>query len=126
MPDALGPKGVEFLREIMPGLSRMAALYQGDNAGAVLIVDEVVRRGERLGIAFIRTPVKSPNEYAGALNMAAVQCRRRRRINSTSRPAIAFAPAWSRGEQGRSIRSVLSLSSRASRSGLEHGLYATR
>lgn len=71
MPDALGPKGVEFLREVMPDLSRMAALYQGDNAGAVLIVDEVVRRSERLGLTFIRAPVKSPNEYASALNTAA-------------------------------------------------------
>ena len=71
MPDALGPKGVELLREIMPGLSRMAALYQGDNAGAVLIVDEVVRAGERLGLSFTRTPVKGPVDYANALDKAA-------------------------------------------------------
>ena len=71
MPDALGPKGVELLREIMPKLSRMAALYQGDNAGAALIVDEVVRTGERLGLAFIRTPVVSPDDYASALSRAA-------------------------------------------------------
>ena len=71
MPDALGPKGVELLREIMPGLSRMAALYQGDNAGAVLIVDEVVRRGERMGLTFTRVPVKSPEDYASALDNAA-------------------------------------------------------
>jgi putative ABC transport system substrate-binding protein len=71
MPDALGPKGVELLREIMPGLSRMAALYQGDNAGAVLIVDEVVRTGERLGLSFTRTPVKGPVDYANALDKAA-------------------------------------------------------
>jgi putative ABC transport system substrate-binding protein len=71
MPDALGPKGVELLREIMPRLSRMAALYQGDNPGAVLIVDEVVRRGEQLGLVFTRTPVTSPTDYAGALDAAA-------------------------------------------------------
>ena len=71
MPDALGPKGVELLLEIMPGVSRMGALYQGDNAGAVLIVDEVVRTGNRLRLAFIRTPVKSPDEYANALDTAA-------------------------------------------------------
>ena len=53
-------------------------------------------------------------------------CARRRRINSISRPAIEFAPAWSRGEQRRSIKSVPSLSSKASRSGLEQGLCATR
>jgi putative ABC transport system substrate-binding protein len=57
MPDALGPKGVELMREIMPSLSRMAALYQGDNAGAALIVDEVVRHGKGLGLSFTRTPL---------------------------------------------------------------------
>lgn len=71
MPDALGPKGVELLREIMPDLSRMAALYQGDNAGAALIVDEVVRKGERMGLTFIRAPVENADDYAKALDAAA-------------------------------------------------------
>ena len=35
MPDALGPKGVELLREILPQTTRMAAFYQGNNLGAV-------------------------------------------------------------------------------------------
>jgi putative ABC transport system substrate-binding protein len=71
MPDALGPKGVELLREVMPSLSRMAALYQGDNAGAALIVDEVVRHGKELGLTFTRTPVKTPDDYASAFDSAA-------------------------------------------------------
>jgi len=36
MPDALGPKGVELLHEILPKMTRMAALYQGNNPGAVI------------------------------------------------------------------------------------------
>ncbi|HSB23372.1 MAG TPA: ABC transporter substrate-binding protein [Burkholderiaceae bacterium] len=70
MPDALGPKGVELLREVLPQISRMAALYQGDNAGAVVIVDEVVRKGERLGLKFVRLPVKAPDDYASAFEVA--------------------------------------------------------
>jgi putative ABC transport system substrate-binding protein len=70
MPDALGPKGVELLRETLPTISRMAALYQGDNAGAVVIVDEVVRKGEQLGLKFIRLPVRDANDYAGAFEAA--------------------------------------------------------
>jgi putative tryptophan/tyrosine transport system substrate-binding protein len=70
MPDALGPKGVELLREVLPKISRMGALYQGDNAGAVVIVDEVVRKGGQLGLKFVRLPVKAPNEYAGAFEAA--------------------------------------------------------
>jgi ABC-type uncharacterized transport system, periplasmic component len=70
MPDALGPKGVELLGEILPKISRMAALYQGDNAGAVVIVDEVVRKGGQLGLTFVRLPVKAPNEYPAAFEAA--------------------------------------------------------
>ncbi len=66
MPDALGPKGVEMLTEIYPNLKRMAALYQGNNPGAVVIVDEVVRRGGPLGLDFVRLPVQSPNDYEQA------------------------------------------------------------
>jgi putative ABC transport system substrate-binding protein len=48
----------------------MAALYQGDNAGAVVIVDEVVRKGEQLGLKFVRLPVRDANDYAGAFEAA--------------------------------------------------------
>jgi putative ABC transport system substrate-binding protein len=71
MPDALGPKGVELLRETLPQISRMAALYQGDNAGAVVIVDEVERKGAAMGLKFVRLPVRGPNDYSGAFEAAA-------------------------------------------------------
>jgi putative ABC transport system substrate-binding protein len=70
MPDALGPKGVELLHETIPKISRMAALYQGDNPGAVVIVDEVERKGGRLGLKFLRIPVRAPSDYAGAFEAA--------------------------------------------------------
>ncbi len=70
MPDALGPKGVELLRETLPKISRMAALYQGDNAGAVVIINEVERKGKQLGLTFVRLPVHDPNDYAGAFEAA--------------------------------------------------------
>ena len=70
MPEALGPKGVELLHEMLPKISRMAALYQGDNPGAAVIVDEVERKGGRLGLTFVRLPVHDPSDYAGALEAA--------------------------------------------------------
>ena len=57
MPDALGPKGVELLHEILPKMTRMAALYQGNNPGAVIIIDEVERKGAQIGLKFVRAPV---------------------------------------------------------------------
>lgn len=70
MPDALGPKGVELLHEIAPGLTRIAALYQGDNPGAVIIIDEVEQKGERLGLKLVRTPVRDPKDYPEAFETA--------------------------------------------------------
>jgi putative ABC transport system substrate-binding protein len=70
MPDALGPKGVELLQEILPQTRRMAALYQGDNPGAVVIIDEVVRKGASLGLTFVRVPVHEPKDYADAFDTA--------------------------------------------------------
>jgi putative ABC transport system substrate-binding protein len=70
MPDALGPKGIELLHEILPHITSMAALYQEDNPGSVVIVDEVVRKGEQLGLKFVRTPVRDPKEYPNAFDTA--------------------------------------------------------
>lgn len=71
MPDALGPKAVEMLREIAPRITRMAALYQGSNAGAVVIVDEVEHKGAQLGLRFVRLPVEEPKDYVDAFATAA-------------------------------------------------------
>jgi ABC-type uncharacterized transport system substrate-binding protein len=70
MPDVLGPKGVELLTEMIPGIKRIAALYQRNNAGAVVIVDEVVRKGAQLGLQFVRLPVQGPKDYAPAFETA--------------------------------------------------------
>jgi putative ABC transport system substrate-binding protein len=71
MPDALGPKGVELLHEMLPKMTRMAALYQGNNPGAVIIIDEVQRKGAQIGLNFVRVPVKDGHDLAGAFETAA-------------------------------------------------------
>jgi len=72
MPDALGPKGVELLHKILPKVTRMAALYRGDNPGAVVIVDEVIRQAEPLGLKFVRTPVQGgSHDIAKAFDLVA-------------------------------------------------------
>ena len=70
MPDALGPKGVELLHEMLPKITRMAALYQGNNPGAVIIIDEVERKGEQIGLKFVRLPVKDEQDFAAAFETA--------------------------------------------------------
>jgi ABC-type uncharacterized transport system substrate-binding protein len=58
------------MHEILPDVTRMAALYQGDNAGSVVVVDEVQRKGGQLGVEFVRLPVHEPNDYASAFEKA--------------------------------------------------------
>jgi putative ABC transport system substrate-binding protein len=71
MPEALGPKGVELLHEMLPKITRIAALYQGNNPGAVIIIDDVQRKGEQIGLNFVRLPVKGEHDLTGAFETAA-------------------------------------------------------
>lgn len=71
MPDALGPKGIELLHDMLPQITRIAALYRGDNPGAVVIIDEVEQKSWRLGLTLVRTPVRDPDSYARAFEIAA-------------------------------------------------------
>jgi putative tryptophan/tyrosine transport system substrate-binding protein len=71
MPDELGAKGIELLREALPGISRMGALYQGDNPGNAVVANAVESRGTQLGLQVLRLPVVEPKDYAGAFETAA-------------------------------------------------------
>jgi putative ABC transport system substrate-binding protein len=68
MPDVLAAKGLEMLRETLPGVTRIAALYRGDNPGAVLSIDETERRCAQLGFQFLRLPIRDPSEIASAFD----------------------------------------------------------
>jgi putative ABC transport system substrate-binding protein len=70
MPDELGAKGVQLLRETLPRISRMAALYQADNPGALAVVTETERRSAQLGLQFLRLPVRDPSDFPGAFQTA--------------------------------------------------------
>jgi len=71
MPDELGAKGIELLRQVLPGVSRVAALFHGDNPGAVIVVDEAERAGTRLGLEFLRVPVRGAADLPAAFQSAA-------------------------------------------------------
>lgn len=71
MPDELGAKGLEMLRETLPKISRVAALYQGDNPGALIVVSETERRCAQLGVQFLNLPVHEPRDFAAAFDTAA-------------------------------------------------------
>ena len=48
----------------------MAALYRGNNPGAVLIVDDVEQKGALIGLKFVRLPVHDESDFANAFEVA--------------------------------------------------------
>jgi len=70
MPDELGAKGIEVLHQILPGVTRVGALYKADNPGALLVVTETERRSLQLGLHFLRLPVRDPGDFPEALQAA--------------------------------------------------------
>lgn len=70
MPDELGAKGIELLHEMLPSITRVAALYWADNPGALFVVTETERRSTQLGLHFLRLPVRGPADFPGAFETA--------------------------------------------------------
>ena len=70
MPDELGAKGLQLLREVLPATTRIGALYRGDNPGALVVVTETERRSVQLGLHFLHLPVREPPEFPAAFQAA--------------------------------------------------------
>jgi ABC-type uncharacterized transport system substrate-binding protein len=71
MPDVLGAKGVELLRETLPQVTRVGALYSGDNPGALIVVQETERRCAQMRLRFTRLPVRNADDDTRAFDRAA-------------------------------------------------------
>jgi putative tryptophan/tyrosine transport system substrate-binding protein len=71
MLDEFGSKGLEFLHEIVPTISRVGILYQGDNPGLTSVVEAAEQRGAGLGLTFSRLPVTQSSELVAAFAKAA-------------------------------------------------------
>jgi putative ABC transport system substrate-binding protein len=68
-------KRIELLREILPGLARVAVLFNADNPGSTLNVAEIERASAQLGLQVaLPLPVRGPRDFSGALQ-AAIQAR---------------------------------------------------
>ena len=70
MPDELGAKGIQLLHEMLPNITRVAALYRAGNPGALYVVTETERRSTQLGLHFLRLPVRGPEDFSGAFQTA--------------------------------------------------------
>jgi putative tryptophan/tyrosine transport system substrate-binding protein len=67
-------KRVEFVREILPGLSRVVVLFNADNPGQTPQIVELEQVSAQLGLAFLPLPVRGPSDFPEAFQ-AATQAR---------------------------------------------------
>jgi putative ABC transport system substrate-binding protein len=70
MSPELSAKRIELLREMLPGLSRVAVLWNADNPGATHHAAVMERAIAQLGLACLRFPVRGPNDFADAVQAA--------------------------------------------------------
>jgi ABC-type uncharacterized transport system substrate-binding protein len=70
-PEELSGKRIELLKETLPGVSRVAALWYTGNPGATIVAKGLESSGVQLGIQILRLPVQSLNDYVGAFETAA-------------------------------------------------------
>jgi putative ABC transport system substrate-binding protein len=70
MPDDIGTKQLELLKEIRPSISRVAVLWHADNPGATIVVKQMEHASSQLGLRFLRLSVRDPSDFPGALGTA--------------------------------------------------------
>jgi len=70
MLDELGAKGLELLHEIVPTISRIGILYQGDNPAGPIVASATQQRGAQLGFQFLLLPVRDLSDFAEAFQTA--------------------------------------------------------
>jgi putative ABC transport system substrate-binding protein len=70
---ALSAKRVELVRQVLPGLSRLAVLWNMANAGMALANSETEQAAEQLGIRVLAHGVSRPDDVADALEVLSVE-----------------------------------------------------
>jgi putative tryptophan/tyrosine transport system substrate-binding protein len=71
LPDAVAGKRLQLLKEAIPGISHVAALWLGTNTGAELSVVAMEASATQLGVKVTRRPVMTADDLAGTLERAA-------------------------------------------------------
>lgn len=69
MPDGVIGKVLQLLKEAIPGVARLAALWSADNAGSVIVVDALQAASGHLGVTLLRFPVDA-RDYSKAIQAA--------------------------------------------------------
>ena len=71
LPDELGAKQLQLLKELLPRLSRVAALWNAHNPGGAIVVKDMEPSAVALGLQLLPVSVGSSSEFVGAFEAAA-------------------------------------------------------
>jgi putative tryptophan/tyrosine transport system substrate-binding protein len=71
-PD-LGGKRLELLKELLPGLTRVAVLWNAATPNSAVVLKEVQEAGRRLGIEVQSLEVRGPDDFDGTFEAATKQ-----------------------------------------------------
>ena len=70
-PEETSVKRLHLLKEALPGVSRVAALWYTANPGPAITIRAIEPASVQLGIQLLRLPVKDPSDFPGAFQAAA-------------------------------------------------------
>ena len=70
-PEETSVKRLQLLKETLPRVARVAALWDTANPGAALTIRAIEPASAQLGIQLLKLPVKSPSDFPGAFQAAA-------------------------------------------------------
>jgi putative ABC transport system substrate-binding protein len=61
LSDVVSAKRLELLKEALPGISRVAVLWDGRNVGGTTVVDGMEPESARFGMELLRLPLQAPD-----------------------------------------------------------------
>jgi putative tryptophan/tyrosine transport system substrate-binding protein len=69
-PEESSGKRIELLKEALPRVTRVAALWYAGNDGAAIVVKEMEPGSTRLGVELVKVPIQGVNDLVGAFDVA--------------------------------------------------------
>jgi putative ABC transport system substrate-binding protein len=71
VPEVLSAKQLQLLKEALPGISRVAALWHAGNPGAAITLKGIEGASAQMGLQLVRVSVQTGNDFLGAFETAA-------------------------------------------------------
>jgi len=70
-PEETSLKRLQLLKEALPSVTRVAALWYEDNPGPGMTIRAIEPASAQLGLQLLKLPVRDPNDFLGVLQAAA-------------------------------------------------------